>query len=44
MPVFDRALECEMKQPDTASHLNQLWVEFPNLETWSLPSGPPSQL
>ena len=33
-----------MKHPDTTSHLNQLRMEFPNLETWLLPSGPPSQL
>ena len=33
MLVFDGALECEMKRPDTASYLNQLRVEFPNLET-----------
>ena len=44
MPLFDGAAECELKQSELASHTNQMRVEFPNLENWTLSSGPASQL
>ena len=44
MPFFDGAAECELKQSELASHTNQMRVEFPNLENWTLSSGPASQL
>ena len=44
MPLFDGAVECELKQSKLASHFNQMRVEFSNLENWTLLSGPTSQL
>ena len=44
MPLFDGALECELKHSNLASHSTQMRVEFPNLENWMLSSGPASQL
>ena len=44
MPLFDGAIECELKRFDLASHSTQMQVEFLNLENWMLSSGPSSQL
>ena len=44
MPLFDGTAKCELKQSELASHTNQMRMEFPNLENWTLSSGPASQL
>ena len=44
MPLFDGTAECELKPSELASHTNQMRVAFPNLENWTLSSGPASQL
>ena len=44
MPLFDGTAECELKHSELASHATHMRVEFSNLENWTLPSGPASQL